>query len=438
MGRASGSGADTRRIMRPTFSWSLVALAALSAFGCAAPRPNVFLIVGDDQGWTDFGFMGHPVVRTPNLDRLASEGACFTSGYVPTSLCRPSLATLLTGLYPHQHRICANDPPEGVERGAMLPFIRHVPTLPRLLGERGYLSLQTGKFWEGSYANAGFTQGMTIDPPGRGRHGDDGLAIGRETLEPIYRFIDACGPRPWFVWYAPMMPHEPHTPPERILRRYAVPDRDVRLARYWAMCEWFDATCGALLDFLDRRGLREGTLVVFVVDNGWIQQTGEARTTRGGFAPKSKLSPYDGGVRTPILLRWPERIRPGRYADPASTVDLAPTILAACGAEPSAEMRGVSLLGAASGRGSLGRAAVFGEIFSHAAADLERPDRGLTHRWVREGEWKLIVPAAPAVAPELYRVAQDPQEEKNVADTEPRRVKHLMDVLDRWWKPADR
>src|SRR5438876_2547853 len=109
---------------------SLFALILLTSPILAETKPNVVLIVADDQGWTDFGFMGHKVIRTPHLDKLASEGAVFPNGYVPTSLCRASLATLLTGLYAHQHRICCNDPPEGVDRSAMLPFLRNALTLP--------------------------------------------------------------------------------------------------------------------------------------------------------------------------------------------------------------------------------------------------------------------------------------------------------------------
>jgi arylsulfatase A-like enzyme len=155
---------------------SVALFAAFAPAANAADQPNVVLIVADDQGWTDFGFMGHPVIKTPHLDRLAAESAVFPNGYVPT---------------------------------------------------------------------------------------------------------------------------------------------------YYAMCEWLDETCGELLAYLDRKGLRERTLVAFVVDNGWIQETGTARTTRGNFALKSKLSPYDGGVRTPILLRWPGHTRPGRYEDLVSTIDSA-------------------------------------------------------------------------------------------------------------------
>lgn len=250
--------------IRLLFLTIMIAVSSRGAF--AAERPNVVMIVADDMGWTDFGFMGHKVVETPHLDKLAAESAVFPNGYVPTSLCRASLATLLTGLFAHQHKICCNDPPEGIDRAEMHPFIKSAPTVPRLLGAACYRSLQTGKFWEGHYANAGFTQGMTT----KGRHGDDGLVIGRQTMQPIYDFIAADKTKPFFLWYAPMMPHQPHNPPERILQKYRAAGRDARVAAYWAMCEWFDETVGDLLGYLDRSGLRDNTLVVFVVDNGWV------------------------------------------------------------------------------------------------------------------------------------------------------------------------
>src|SRR5690348_5391547 len=116
----------TRRALLRLTASAGAALAGLSPARAAQRRrsPNVIMMIGDDQGWTDFGFMGHPVIRTPRLDRLAAESAAFPFTYVPCSLCRASLATLLTGLYPFQHRICCNDPPAGVDRTAMHPFIK--------------------------------------------------------------------------------------------------------------------------------------------------------------------------------------------------------------------------------------------------------------------------------------------------------------------------
>jgi uncharacterized sulfatase len=426
------------------FSLAVLAVCLCAAAARPAPAgraPNILLIVSDDHAWTDYGFMGHPQIRTPRLDRLASQSLTFTRGYVPSSLCSPSLASLITGRYPHQHGVTSNDPPpvpgaaRSTPRGE-LAFLRGretmsrhleaVPTLPRMLAERGYLSLQTGKWWQGHYSRGGFTHGMT-----RGqRHGDDGLRIGRETLEPVYDFIRTARQqeKPFFVWYAPMLPHTPHNPPERLLAKYRDKTPSLHVARYWAMCEWFDETCGALLDHLDNRGLAENTIVAYVADNGWIQDP-----SAGRYAPRSKQSQYDGGLRTPILLRWPGRVSPRRSEKPILSLDLAPTLLRAAGLKPAAGLPGIDLLtdGAVKRRPRL-----FGVCVSPDAADLFEPAASLRWRWAVEGDWKLILPAPqnePDGEPELYNVAADPEERTNLAEREPRRVRALTRHLDAWW-----
>ena len=400
----------------------------------AAAPPNVVLILSDDQAWTDFGFMGHDTIKTPRIDRLAAESAVFPNGYVPTSLCRASLASIVTGLYPHQHRITCNDPPDGVDRAAMLPLMRAAPALPRVLAGVGYRSLQTGKWWEGHYENGGFTDGMTTS----GRHGEQGLVIGRRPMQPIADFLDkhaASDERmPFFLWYAPMLPHEPHNPPPRLLAKYQSPGRHERLAKYYAMCEWFDETVGRLLDELDRRKLAENTLVIFCADNGWIQDTTSDK--RGGlFAPKSKRPPYDGGLRTPVLLRWPGQTKPARYDDLVSTIDIAPTVLAAAGVNPTVDLPGLNLLDAAAGKSALARDAVFGEVYEHTAIDIDAPSKNLLYRWVREKNWKLIQPVHESLKnpAELYDLAADPHETKNLANQRLDKVISLRKRLDAWW-----
>jgi arylsulfatase A-like enzyme len=401
----------------------------------AAP-PNIVMIVADDMGWGDFGFMGSGAVSTPNLDKLASESAVFPNGYVPTSLCRASLATILTGQYAHQHKVCCNDPPEGVDRSRFV--LGPGKTVPARIGELGYASLQTGKWWEGHFTNGGFTEGMTVDGP-RGRHGDEGLLIGRKTMTPVFEFLDRCrqDARPFFVWYAPMMPHTPHDPPRRILKRYLEGGRNEKLARYFAMCEWFDETVGQLMGHLWANAQLDDTLIVFVIDNGWIQEIGDRKTTRGDHAPRSKLSPYDGGLRTPILLKWPGRTKRGVYQDLISTIDLAPTMLAACGLRADAELPGLNLLDVAAGNGKLNRDAVFGEIFEHTAVDVDRPAMSLTHRWVRAGDWKLIRFDQSKKPPELYNVAGDPTEKRDLAKDQPALVERLSKQIDKWWAGRD-
>ncbi|HEY7308113.1 MAG TPA: sulfatase [Gemmataceae bacterium] len=444
--------------MRRSLSrWALLGLALMAfragALTAAEPRrpPNILLLISDDQGWRDYSFMGHKHIRTPSLDRLASRSLTFPRGYVPCSLCCPSLASIITGRYPHQHKITSNDPPlppglkgaavnkDGgyrARRREMIGFIDKVSTLPRLLAEKGYVSFQTGKWWQGHFRHGGFTDGMSQGDPDRGgRHGDEGLKIGRQTMQPIYDFIDRAGRdgKPFFVWYAPMMPHQPHNPPERLLARYRDKAPTLQVAKYWAMCEWFDETCGQLLDYLDRRKLAEETIVVYVTDNGWIQEPKADR-----YAAKSKQSPYDGGLRTPIMVRWPGRVKPRKSERLAISLDIAPTLLAAAGLKPDKDMPGVNLL---DDDALAARKAIFGECFTHNAVDIHDPASSLRYRWAIEGPWKLIVPAGRNEAkgePELYDLTADPDEERNLAAERKATVERLKARLDAWWTGATR
>jgi arylsulfatase A-like enzyme len=406
--------------------------------------PNIVLIISDDQGWTDFSFMCHPHIHTPNLDRLANESLTFTRGYVPSSLCCPSLASIITGLYPHQHKITSNDPPipsglkgdafrksaafnEGREQ--MNRDMDQVPTLPRLLSKAGYVSLQTGKWWQGNYKRGGFTEGMTKGE----RHGDVGLEIGRKTIQPIYDFMDKAEHerKPFFVWYAPMMPHAPHNPPQRLMDKYAPVAPSLQVAKYWGMIEWFDETVGSLLKHLDEQNLSRNTIVIFVTDNGWI-----TNPKSGGYAPKSKLSQYDGGLRTPIMIRWPGHVKPERSQALTSSLDIAPTLLAAAHLQPSSQMSGINLLDHQS---LSSRKAIFGECFTHNAVDLANPSASLRWRWMIERNWKLIVPDShnqPKDPVELYDLSDDPFEERNEAEGHVAKVKTMTGILNGWWNGA--
>ncbi|WP_201750195.1 sulfatase family protein [Tautonia marina] len=403
--------------------------------------PNVVLIISDDHAWTDYGFMGHPAVQTPRLDRLASESLTFSRGYVPSSLCCPSLASIITGLFPHQHKITSNDPPipEGMTnaefyrssfftegREVMNRHMEAVPTLPRLLAERDYLSLQTGKWWQGHYSRGGFTHGMTQGQ----RHGDEGLVIGRETMEPIEAFVAEAKAqdRPFFLWYAPFLPHTPHNPPERLLERYQDVAPTPSIARYWAMIEWFDETCGELIDLIDEEGLAENTIILYVSDNGWTQDP------EGPGFIRSKRSPYDTGLRSPIMVRWPGQVEPRFSHELASSVDLAPTILKAVGLEPTEAMPGINLLDV---EAVARRRTIFGANYEHNAIDLDDPAANLRERWVIDGPWKLIVPTelSELTEPELYQLDADPAELRNLAEAQTERVGQMMETLNQWWTP---
>ncbi|MEX2593950.1 MAG: sulfatase [Anditalea sp.] len=425
-------------------------MAGSMAYG-QATKPNIIYIISDDQAWSDYGFMGHPYIETPNIDRLAHEGLTFTRGYVTAPLCSPSLASIITGLYPHQHGITGNDPTfafEGksysqdwqLERSKLYreyldEFQKH-PTVPELLQEQGYLSFQSGKWWGGNWKEGGFTYGMTHgDPEKGGRHGDEGLKIGREGMQPIFDFMDTAisQDKPFFVWYAPFLPHSPHTPPDSLLQKYLPNAPTKPIAQYWAMCEWLDITVGQLLDRIEEKGLTENTMVVFVTDNGWIQDP----VVSNKYAPGSKQDPREMGIRTPIIYKWPGKISPKMDTTTlASSLDIAVTSLEAAGLDPLPEMEGINVRDT---KALEARDAVFSLDFSHDMVRVDQPEKSLENRMIITNPWKLIVPEADNMQDkevQLYNVYKDPFEKENLAASKPDLVKELQKELDKWWDPG--
>lgn len=419
----------------------------------AAEKPNVVLILSDDQAWTDYGFMGHTDIQTPNLDRLASQSLVFERGYVAAPLCRPSLATLITGLYPTQHGITGNDV-DGYNHRATLDqavrdvFHRH-PSIVRLLTENGYWTHQSGKWWEGSWQDGGFTHGMTHGDPTRGgRHGDAGLTIGREGMRPVTDFIDHAVQegKPFFLWYAPFLPHAPHNPPKRLLDKYTVQGREADVARYYAMCEWFDETCGQLLDYLDQKDLSRNTLVFYICDNGWAAASTNVDDPNQklwqGFAQRSKSSPYEKGIRTPIMVSWPGHVSPSRSESFAHAIDFFPTITSAAGIDIPNNLTGINLLDA---EACSRRQRVFGVTHSTHNMTPGDPNDTLQYLWCVESEWKLLLrrqgkdttkyhalhiwDQAPA---RLYNIKADPHERHDLAAKHPEIVARLKGEIEAW------
>ncbi len=415
-------------------------------------KPNIVLLLSDDQAWTDYGFMGHDSIKTPHLDRLASRSAVFKRGYVPVALCRPSLMTLISGLYPHVHHVTGNDPTPlkpkdnakyNQLRADLISNIDKHPVLPKLLAKQGYISHQSGKWWEGDPKRAGFTEGMTrgFPKPG-GRHGDDGLKIGREGMDPVFDFIDRAADKkkPFFIWYAPFLPHSPHNPPERILKKYQQEGRPESIAKYYAMVEWFDETCGQLIDHIDSKGLTKNTLFVYLSDNGWVQNPKSK-----GFVIGSKQAPQEAGVRQPTMYSWPAKIKVGDYSDVITSLDFMPTVLSAAGADIPKSLPGLDLMPLLTEGKKLDREAIFGESFAHDVADINDPEASLLYRWCIEGKWKLLLTYDGKIGrygrihkreqpePVLTDLLADPNETTNLAEKNPDVVKRLAKRIDQNW-----
>lgn len=407
--------------------------------------PNIVFILSDDQAWTDYGFMGHEHINTPNLDRLAAESRTFTRGYVPTSLCSPSLASIITGVYPRRHQVLGNDrvlPGDVVENNkawemswraknyeSVIERFKELNTLPKMLKEKGYLSFQTGKWWIGNHANGGFDYGMTHGDPERGgRHGDYGLEIGRKGMDTLYNYIDLAleKRKPFFAWYAPFLPHSPHNPPDSLLQKYIKKAPSEYVAKYWAMCEWFDITCGELMDYIEEKGETENTIFVYVCDNGWVQN--EHNPT---YDPVSKRAPYDFGLRTPIMFKWKGKIEP-ELDDRSlvSSLDMVPTVLDLVGIDRPKELDGINVLN----DGELtDRKAIFGEIYKH---DFNNVEESLNYRMVMTYPYKLIVPNPknrPDEKVQLFNIYDDPFEQVDLVDKNPSVVEELTRTMEESW-----
>jgi uncharacterized sulfatase len=420
--------------------WLAVTSFSVAAIFANAAQPNVVFLLSDDQSWNDYGFMGHPHIQTPNLDQLAKAGLLYERGYVTAPLCRPSLASIATGLYPHQTGIRGNDPlmPENTNRHdkkhralstklrnrMTAPMLDH-PSFIRTLKDNGYATLQTGKWWEGDPLDHGFTDAMTHGDINRGgRHGDRGLDIGRKTMQPIFDFVEKArrNEQPFFVWYGVFLPHAPHNAPDRLYDKYKDVAPNEPTARYWANVEWLDESCGQIVEYLKKQNLYENTIFVYTCDNGWVQDPKKMNRSI-----RSKREPVEAGIRTPIFITNAATIQPHRDSETlASNIDIATTILLACDIKPPAQMEGLDLRDP---KQLKERQRVFVDAYAHDS-DLDllgNLDSGLKARVVIDGWDKLI---ARQDRKELYNLKSDPDDRENLAATNPKKVAKLSEMID--------
>ena len=439
--------------------------------------PNIIFIISDDQSWGDYSFMGHPHLQTPNIDQLARESATYSKGYVTSPLCGPSLASIITGKYAFEHQQTGNDAGDSdrdaslwikngyklakkkknnnylfsKERNEKFDVIKNEFYKNKLLTDylniKGYKSFQSGKWWLGSWEEGKFDGGMTHgDFTRQGRHGDEGLKIGREGLNPIFDFIDQTQEDrdPFFVWYAPFLPHTPHDPPQELLDKYIKLAPSEPVAKYWAMCEWFDKTVGDLMNYLKEKSLDENTLIIYTSDNGWIQSNKGNR-----YAPRSKRAPHEGGIRTPIMFKLPQVIEPEMNTSTlVSNIDLVPTVLDFLDITGE-ELSGISVME----KEKLNtRETLFIECYHHDILNVERPTETVLYKVALNKKWKLMLPNTKMIVreftqpeeqyygyysnqPQLYNLQNDPEEKVNLAKQHPDIVTMLSNQINNWWQP---
>ena len=421
--------------------------------------PNIILLVGDDQGYPYFGFMGADYVHTPNMDSLAANGVLFTDGYVSDNHCRPSLQTLLTGILPIDYHKTSDSLYLAMVEGKNIPedslvqfrqyfdtrslAFPHFNTLPKILAEKGYASFQGGKWWEFTYENGGFTHGMTKgwteaeQKTGNWfeKHmGGEGMDLARVTNQPAYDFLEETKGQPFFIWFAPSLPHYPFDAPEKYYNLYKDEDMTESAKQYYANCTWFDDAWGELVAHLKEKGLYDNTLIVYVNDNGWEQEPDQEfwddpmRSHNGG--DKGKGSIYDMSFRSPIIFSWEGHIDKNVRTDAIiHSADIPATILDYAGLEIPDFYYGQSYRSLIEGETEKLRGFVQGNVITTRSKD---PNNVMGDHvegyWVRKDNWFLRWHVTHDEL-ELFDLNNDLRNDHNVAEKYP-------DVLNELWEMA--
>jgi arylsulfatase A-like enzyme len=407
------------------------AVALPRAAGPVERKPNIVIIISDDQGYADISFNPHhpKEVSTPHMDALAREGVCFTQGYISGNVCSPTRAGLMTGRY--QQRAGIYTAGEG---GSGLPLNETI--FPQFLKPAGYVCGAFGKWHLGltseyNPAARGFDEFYGFQ--GRGAHDyyklDDPESPLYRNLDPIkdhgylttrltdeaVSFLKRHRDRPFLAYLAYNAVHAPAQAPPEDIRRFNTgdPQRDILMA----MLQHLDAGVGRVVDTLKAEGLWENTLLFFLTDNGG------ARAMHANNAPLrgNKQLNYEGGIRTPFVVSWPAQVKGGRVCDtPVISLDILPTALAAAGLEPPKDrpFDGRSLLPLLRGQTKV--------LHEH----LFWSEGGSSGEWaVRSGNWKLL---AHGDQRELYDLVRDPGEQTNLVQKHPDQVKQLTALYDAW------
>lgn len=418
--------------------------------------PNIIMLIGDDQGYPYFGFMGSEIVQTPNMDALAASGMVFTDGYVSDNHCRPSLQTLLTGMLPIEYYKRSEVVLEqmvqeqGIGQDSLRGFRKYFDlkalampafeTLPQLLAQKGYASFQGGKWWEYTYQNGGFSHGMTkgwLESEQKTKDwftqhmGGEGMDLARVTNQPAYDFIEEAGEQPFFIWFAPSLPHYPFDAPEQYYNIYKDEDMSESAKQYYANCTWFDDAWGQMVDYLKANGHYENTLVVYVNDNGWEQEPDQEfwndpmRSHNGG--DKGKGSIYDMSFRSPMVFSFPGQIEAGRRSEMLiHSADIPATILDYVGMSLPEEAYGRSYRSVLEGYDGPLRNMVQGNVITTRSADPNNVmGDHVSGYWVREGAWFLRWHVDREEI-ELFNVLDDPRNDHNLAEAHPEVLERMM------------
>jgi len=437
-----------RDFLRLTGAGAAAALGAplLANRAFAAPRParkpNIIYIMADDLGYGDLGCYGQKKILTPRLDRMAVEGMRFTDFYSAAPVCAPARRSLLTGMHGGHSTCRANNPSVGMKAGEV--------TVAEILKKAGYATGVVGKWAEGVEKSSGAPNKQGFDywfgvPQSRG-HGyyhwrlwkNGKMTTGRENPEQqkhhatnLYTdeavgFIKRNKDKPFFLYVPLQAPHFDYQVPKDALKPYADKPWDAKQKAFAALVTLMDRNVGRILDTLKELDLDENTVVLFTSDNGPSFTTSYKFWGSCGGLSGIKRSLNEGGIRVPMIVRWPGRIKPRTTcSEPFAGYDFLATAASLAGVEPP-KTDGVSFLPALLGKKQTPHEFLYWE--SHERNKLVA---------VRKGKWKLIRDwRKKKWGPYLYDLEKDPGERKNRANVEPEIVSKLAAIVRREHTPS--
>lgn len=453
---------------KSTIILSLFFLSALT-FQCSnakkgssdqpSTRPNILLINIDDMGWRDVGFMGSEYYETPNVDALAADGMIFTNAYAAASNCAPSRACMMSGQWTPRHGIYTVGTSERGKSKTrkLIPTVNneYMPDdnilIPEALKKVGYSTCHAGK-WHltddpllrgfdvnigGSHAGSPGSyyppyKNVAVDPP------TEDYYLTNLIMDKTLEFINSVEDQPFFMYYSPYAVHTPINPVKELLPKYEnKPEwNGQNNAKYATMVENVDTQIGRLIALLKESGKLENTFILFISDNGGHYGITKQWPLRAG-----KGSYYEGGIREPMFVHWPGKIKPGIKTDvPVTNLDFYPTLLQVAGVKKPEEkfLDGKSILPVLTGKGILEERPLFWHfpIYLEAYVKNDTTTQDPVFRTrpgsaIRLGDWKLIQYFENNDI-ELYNLKDDLSEENNLAESNPDKVKELLHILENW------
>jgi arylsulfatase A len=426
--------------------------STLSAELPGAAQPNVVFILADDLGWGDLGCYGSTFYETPHLDRLARQGMRFTDAYAACNCCSPTRASILTGKYPARLRVTDWIPGGSYPWAKLRPpdWTQHLPleevTLAEALQAAGYATAAVGKWHLGGTDYLPETQGFEVNFAGESRGlppsyfwpygipsiktGQPGEYLTDRLTDEALKFMRNNRARPFFLYLAHYAVHTPIQGKPELMEKYKAkvrPGQKQKNPAYAAMIDSLDQSVGRVLDQLDALGLAKQTIVIFTSDNGgFLAATSNAPLRLG------KGSPYEGGHRVPLIVRWPDAAPPASVCrEPVVSVDYYPTILGMTGArgdeKHNAGVDGVDLAPLLKQTGIAARDAIYWH-YPHYNVMWRNP-----YGAVRQGDFKLIEFDEDQRV-ELYNLREDASESADLAGQKPELVATLRGKLAAWRK----